>query len=176
MSYAHAVEQLADAIARLVAREQPLHVDDVDAALAARDAVVVRLRALTAALLGTGPAATSQEFTVRDLATDPAHVLHVALRDLPLPRDRTDPPPIDVLHRNGTGALPQRQDATRAAAVLEPYDETLRQLPGPDAGASPLTSPTSQQPFHTSTPTSPARGPPTRRRAELHSPTTRCTP
>jgi hypothetical protein len=131
MTYAEEVEHLAHALAHILANQDLVDRDDASAVLAARDTVVQRLRALSGAVINAGPA--REVFPARHMAADPAHALHAALRDLALASGPDRPPTIDVLRRNGRGALPYWQLAVRASALLEPYGEAVRHLPGPAA-------------------------------------------
>ena len=101
------------------------HIPEV---LAARDVVTSEVAALIRRLLDAGPA-SDQDLRLGHLVTDPGHVLHAALYDLPrcsagFADDR----------RWLTGATDWSR-AARAAATLEHDHERLAALPGPAAWA-----------------------------------------
>jgi hypothetical protein len=118
----------------LIGRDDDARANDVtsrEIASAARDIVVDRLAEMVRTIIGERP--QGPEFPARHVATDPAHALHAALRDLP----RLGPPQsllaLDLLAEVGGADLPLWQSAVQATVRLEPYTDALKTMPEPHA-------------------------------------------
>lgn len=134
MTYADEIDGLARALAELVSREPSDWAADPTPsheAFAVRDIVATRLRTIAAALVHAPAQNQPGEFPARHVAADPGHALHAALADLP--RAGADERPVGTdLGTRSANANPWQQ-AAQACLFLEPYTETLRALPGPQA-------------------------------------------
>jgi hypothetical protein len=131
VNYPEAFAELTAATARLLAAgtpdadQEPMSAAEAPRALAARDAVVGELRALTGLL--TGPSTGMGTPRVAQLISDPASVLARALRALPIfPASRAAP--TEMLGGGDPWAV-----AGRAAIALEAQHDTVWELSGTQA-------------------------------------------
>ncbi len=129
--YYPAVAGLSAQLAELLAAGPPPPGDRLPAAqvpevLGARDVVAAEVAALVRRLIHAGPASAA-DLQPGHLVTDPAHVLHAALYDLPRAAGAGDDQ-----RRWTTGTSPWAH-AARAAASFEHDHERLAALPGPAA-------------------------------------------
>ena len=132
VNYPAAFAELTAATARLLAagppeaNEGPLPAAEAPRALAARDAVVSEVRALTGLL--TGPSAGARGTPeLAQLVDDPAHVLGDALRALPT-FSPSRAAPTEMLGAGDAWAV-----AGRAAIALEARHDAVWELPGASA-------------------------------------------
>jgi hypothetical protein len=132
------LDDLAAATAALLSadpiRTRPMQ--DIQTALACRDAVVSSLRTLVGAVSHAPPIAAVTELTLAEVTQQPAPVLHTALSALP----RTVPFGTDLQVTNLDPALPIDERHWRAAARatigLERYVDALGRLPDAHAWAA----------------------------------------
>jgi hypothetical protein len=99
--------------------------------LACRDAVADRLATVLGSVINVGP--VRGDFPARNVANDPVHALHAALRDLPRFSGPDRPPVIEMLDATNEPAAAPWHTAARATLLLQPYLDELRVLPAPAA-------------------------------------------
>jgi len=129
--YYPAVAGLSAQLAELLAAGPPPPGDRLPAAqvpevIGARDVVSAEVAALVRRLIHAGPASAA-DLQPGHLVTDPAHVLHAALYDLPRASYSGDD------QRRWTAGTSPWAHAARAAVSLEHDHERLAALPGPAA-------------------------------------------
>lgn len=132
------LDELAAATGELLAtgsvQRHPL--TDLGAALAARDSVVVQLRAMVGAVSGVPPYTQVRELTLFDLTQRPAQALHQALSELPRAVEfGAGPQAGDLQDKSLPDYERAWQSARRASLGLETYVGALHDLPDPYAWA-----------------------------------------
>lgn len=134
-TWARHLDDLAAATAHLLidGAVQPQPLVNPNAAMAARDAVVVELRQLIGSVGDAPRFATVRELTLHDVVHRPAQALHQTLSELP----RAVPFGSGELGAADDGKLTAYerawQQAARATIGLEAYVDVLRELPDSDA-------------------------------------------